>query len=145
MWNECWSCEMSKKKSLPVFFFLSFLVFVSCRLPPFLLSHSLTRTNRNASSRRVWKSAGACAISQKKTKKKNCQSLLQCCRRHPPLSLCHTASHVRLHAPTANVIPTSPRLCFASSKAVVFPPGMSRRFLFHRHTVKFMTRYIPTI
>lgn len=72
MWNECWSCEMSKKNLCQCFFkfFLSFLVFLSCRLPPFLLSHSLTRTNRNASSRQVWKSAGACAISQKKRKKK---------------------------------------------------------------------------
>lgn len=74
---------------------------------------------------------------------KNCQSLLQCCCRHPPLPLCHTASHVRVHAQTANVIPTSPQLCFASSKAVVFPPGMSRRFLFHRHTVKFTTPLHP--
>lgn len=31
MWNECWSCEMSKKKSLPVFFF--FIISCFCFLP----------------------------------------------------------------------------------------------------------------
>lgn len=146
MWNECWSCEMSKKKSLPVFsFFFFFYHFLFLIHAVYHLSSSLIPWHGQTEMLPRVRSENLLERVQfrKKNEIKNCQSLLQCCCRHPPLPLCHTASHVRVHAQTANVIPTSPQLWFASSKAVVFPPGMSRRFLFHRHTVKFTTPLHP--
>lgn len=138
-WNECWSCEMSNKKtslavfSFPCFCFSPSVTFSSPFIPRHRRTEMLPRVGSESPLERV-------QFNEKRKKKNSCQPLLLRCPSRPHC-LCRGAT--RTDGKRNSHFPSALRRFLFEKPPLPFPPGTSRRLLFHGRAVKFATALHP--